>query len=75
MIDWKGERMIDTQGGLADVTSRSRVVRHLDDGPYEPEVCLCPVDVRSLLLSLENVEWRHDNGIPEYVVTRPNKAE
>jgi hypothetical protein len=70
MIDWRGERMISTQGELAEVTSTWRVRRHLGESPFEPKTCLCPVDVSSVL-SLEDVKWRRTDGIPEYEVWLP----
>jgi hypothetical protein len=68
LIEWQDKGIISTQGELADVTSEWRVRRHLGASPFEPDTCLCPVDVASVL-SLEDVAWQRNDGIPEYEVS------
>jgi hypothetical protein len=67
-INWKGER-VATQKELTDKVGRDIVESALGDSPYEPEVCLCPVDVPTVLKKA-GVGWVR-SILPEYKVGTP----
>lgn len=65
-IDWEGER-VATQQKLADKAGEEVVKQTLGETPFEGEVCLCPVDVPTVL-NAAGISWTHGT-LPEYVVT------
>jgi len=67
MIEWKSEAfIIDTQLGLAEVTSEALVRGCMDVG-FTPDLCLCPVNVEAVFNAV-GVPWHRNDGIPEYTV-------